>query len=505
MKIVFVLLDSLNRNAMTPYGSTSVHTPNFTRFQQRAVTFDNHYVGSLPCMPARRDLHTGRSHFLHRSWGPLEPFDDSFPELMKQNGTYTHLITDHHHYFADGGATYHQRFSSWELVRGQAIDRWKAEVAPDLEALKSAYHPVQHHRTNYMINRQFMPEEVDYCAPQLFALADEFLHRNHHAKNWLLQLECFDPHEPFHAPSRFRELYKTQYEGPILDWPIYDRVTETPEEIAELRANYSALVTMTDEYFGRLLDFFDEKNLWADTALVLTTDHGFLLGEHDWWAKNRMPVYDEIAHIPLMIYHPDFANMGGSRNSALTQTTDIMPTMLDMAGIPIPDDVTGHSLMPVLQGQKSKRESVIFGYFGAAVNVCDGRYSYFHYPTVSGADHLHEYTLMPTRMTTRFSIRELLGATLHPSFAFTKGVPVLRLDPKINDEGEPVEVQGMDFVDTQSQLFDLVNDPGQLKPLEAPDIVERLRQQIIKNMINLDAPDESYHRFGFAVPGKHAK
>ena len=104
MKIVFVLLDSLNRNAMEPYGSTTVKTPNFNRFQQRAVTFDNHYVGSLPCMPARRDLHTGRSHFLHRSWGPLEPFDDSLPQLLKQNGTYSHLITDHHHYFADGGA-----------------------------------------------------------------------------------------------------------------------------------------------------------------------------------------------------------------------------------------------------------------------------------------------------------------------------------------------------------------------------------------------------------------
>jgi arylsulfatase A-like enzyme len=60
MKIVFVLLDSLNRNAMEPYGSTTVKTPNFNRFQQRAVTFDNHYVGSLPCMPARRDLHTGQ-------------------------------------------------------------------------------------------------------------------------------------------------------------------------------------------------------------------------------------------------------------------------------------------------------------------------------------------------------------------------------------------------------------------------------------------------------------
>ena len=82
-------------------------------------------------MPARRDLHTGRSHFTQKL-GSFGAFDDSFPEIMKNNGVYSHLITDHHHYFADGGATYHQRFS-WELVRGQAIDKWKAEVSPDFK------------------------------------------------------------------------------------------------------------------------------------------------------------------------------------------------------------------------------------------------------------------------------------------------------------------------------------------------------------------------------------
>jgi arylsulfatase A-like enzyme len=504
MKVVFVLLDSLNRKAMEPYGETAVHTPNFKRFQQRAVTFDNHYVGSLPCMPARRDLHTGRTHFLHRSWGPLEPFDDSFPELMKQNGTYAHLITDHHHYFADGGATYHQRYSSWELVRGQAIDRWKADVAPDLDKFKTEYHPVQHHRINYMINREHIQEEEDYCSPKLFKLANEFLTTNHEADNWFLQLECFDPHEPFHAPMRFRDLYETSYDGPILDWPIYDRVTETPEEISELRANYAALVTMTDEYFGTLLDFFDKHDMWADTALVLTTDHGFLLGEHDWWAKNRMPVYDEIAHIPLMIYHPDFAGQGGSRRKALTQTTDLMPTMLEMTGISVPEDVSGTSLLPVLENdQPSLRESVIFGYFGAAVNVTDGNYSYFHYPVVQAADNLYEYTLMPTRMTSRFSIKELLGATLHPSFSFTKGAQVLRLNPKVSDAGDPIEVQGLPFADMKSALYDLASDPGQSTPIDAPDVIAKFQGYIIDNMIKMDAPPEAFERFGFPFPEKN--
>src|SRR4051794_1990484 len=79
MKAVFVLFDSLCRNALGCYGSRWVKTPNFDRFAKRGVTFDSHFVGSLPCMPARRDLHTGRLNFMHRSWGPLEPFDNSFP------------------------------------------------------------------------------------------------------------------------------------------------------------------------------------------------------------------------------------------------------------------------------------------------------------------------------------------------------------------------------------------------------------------------------------------
>ncbi len=205
MKAVFVLLDSLNRNALEVYSDkTNIKTPNFKRFQEKCITFDNHYVGSLPCIPARRDLHTGRINFLHRSWGPLEPFDDSFPEIMKNNGVYSHIITDHHHYFADGGATYHQRYSSWELVRGQAIDRWKAEVNPDLDLLKTKYHKTQHHRKNYMINREYMNKEEDFCTPQVFSLAENFLDKNKNEDNWFLQIECFDPHEPFHAPDRFR-------------------------------------------------------------------------------------------------------------------------------------------------------------------------------------------------------------------------------------------------------------------------------------------------------------
>ena len=254
-----------------------------------------------------------------------------------------------------------------------------------------------------------------------------------------------------------------------------------------------------------LLDFFDANDMWSDTCMVLTTDHGFLLGEHDWWAKNRMPVYDEIARIPLIIHHPDFASLAGTRRSALTQATDIMPTRLQMSGLDVPTDVTGRSLIPVLSDDTPVRSAAMYGYFGAAVNITDGRYTYFHYPKEMTADGLYEYTLMPTRMTTRFSIRELVDATLHPPFDFTKGVPVLKLLPRASESGHTVEPQGMSFEDTVSRLYDLKTDPSQQTPIDDPVTQARLKAALIDLMRSVDAPSEAFARFELDDTPDHSK
>ncbi len=98
MRCIMVMYDTLCRHFLSPYGNTWVKTPNFARLADRAVTFDNNYVCSLPCMPARRDLHNARANFLQRDWGALEPYDDSMPEILRQNGIYSCLVSDHYHY-----------------------------------------------------------------------------------------------------------------------------------------------------------------------------------------------------------------------------------------------------------------------------------------------------------------------------------------------------------------------------------------------------------------------
>ncbi|HWG84175.1 MAG TPA: sulfatase-like hydrolase/transferase, partial [Deinococcales bacterium] len=79
MNVILVLVDSLNRSTLEAYGPTGIQAPNLAAFAREALRFDKHFVGSLPCMPARREIFTGFQEFLWRGWGSLEPFDARLP------------------------------------------------------------------------------------------------------------------------------------------------------------------------------------------------------------------------------------------------------------------------------------------------------------------------------------------------------------------------------------------------------------------------------------------
>ncbi len=303
MKAILVMFDSLNRHMLPPYGCEWTVAPNFERLAERSVLFDNFYVGSMPCIPSRREIHTGRYNFLHRSWGPIEPFDDSMPQILKENGIYTHLATDHQHYWEDGGCTYHSRYNTWTFARGQEGDLWKGEVAdPSIPATSKKRLPKPWRQD--WVNRKYIRKQEDYPQAKTFADGVEFLRANYQEDGWFLQIETFDPHEPYFTPQHFKDLYPHDYEGPHLDWPDYFIVTEPEEQVQHLRYEYAALLSMCDHYLGVILDLMDELALWKDTMLIVNTDHGFLLSEHGLWGKNFQPLYNEIAQIPLFIWDP---------------------------------------------------------------------------------------------------------------------------------------------------------------------------------------------------------
>nr|WP_321524125.1 sulfatase-like hydrolase/transferase [uncultured Cohaesibacter sp.] len=506
MRTVFLLFDSLNRHMLEPYGGSTVPTPNFNRLAARCATFEKHYVGSMPCMPARRDMLTGRLGFLHRSWGPVEPFDVCFTEeLMEQKGTYSHLATDHFHYWEDGGATYHNRYDSYDLIRGQEGDPWVPAACPDWQALRALVHekqysekPRSYPRKN-MVNRERIRSEEDFPSHKTVEAGLQFIDRNKACDNWFLQIECFDPHEPFQAPDRFKEPFRTDWNGPARDWPPYDRVGESELESEELRANYRATLSHCDYLLGRILDAFDDQDLWKDTALIVTTDHGFLLGEHDFWAKNRMNLYEELAHIPLFLHDPRHP-CPGERVDALTQTPDLCATFMDLYEASMAPEMQGLSLLPMLKGSPG-HEAVMFGFFGGAVNVTDGHHTYFRYPFDLAEQDIYQYTLMPTHIFDFFADAELEKATLVPPFSFSRNMPLLRVP--VHETSAMYKTYGPGcLMENTTVLYDLDADPGQTTPLDDPECEARMVSLLSRLMEQVDAPTEAWLRLRLDLPGE---
>ena len=327
MRTIVILNDSVNRRFLKTYNrDTFALTPNLEKLQKKSCVFDNHWTGSAPCMPARRDMLTGRLNFLERNWGPVEPFDQTLPELLRKKSVRSHMVTDHYHYMELGGEGYCQAFDTWQCFRGQEHDC--------LEWAESDYKEPEHkghYNEFYHENRKAFTSEQEYTTPRTFQSAVKWLERHGDEDNYLLWVEGFDPHEPFETPREFLDLYDDDYDEEEFYWPEYKPFTGSDKELKHIRNRYAATLSMTDRWMGKLLDVCDRQNRWDDTLIVFTTDHGYMLGEHGLTAKNYMPAYNEVYHIPLLIHTP--GQNEEKRISALTQNIDIFPTIAAHHGI----------------------------------------------------------------------------------------------------------------------------------------------------------------------------
>jgi hypothetical protein len=198
-------------------------------------------------------------------------------------------------------------------------------------------------------------------------------------------------------------------------------------------------------------------------------------------------------HIPLFIHDPRRMVRGGVRRSALTQTIDLAPTFLDLFGQPAAAEMEGHSLLPLLDADSVVRRGALFGYFGGAINVADGRYTYHRFPPDPRSQELYQYTLMPTHIWQPFTPEELAGASLAQPLPFTKGAPILKIpvierSPMFDNYGPGA------LLESETRLYDLADDPGQNAPLSSPEI-ERAMTRLMRDLMRAnDAPPEAFAR-----------
>lgn len=509
MNVLFISIDSLRRDFLGAYCEKpsvvdyDVETKNLDRFAEKAAVFDTHYAGSLPCMPARREWQTGIQEFLWRPWGPIEPFDTTLPRTLRENGTLTKLITDHYHYFQHGSHGYYEDYNGFSFVRGHEIDAWRTAPREPDERLRGQLagaaneHPDSLrfiNRNQYARNADSFESMDDFFAPRVFSKVTKWLERNRDWESWYLNVDSFDVHEPFHCPEPYASMYTDEdprdEELPV--WPHYGRIDEGQSELTDRELNFvqsqfAGKVTMVDRQFGDVLDVLDEHDLWDETMVVVTSDHGFFLGDHGWVGKNDSPVYDILARTPLMVWHPESPRTG-DRISALTSAVDLYATVLDALDVEIPAQTHSQSLYPLLMGEaECHREWAVYGYWGSSINVTDGRHTYFHPCDGDAPTDCYSTTMMnPRSWFTPITPKREADVGEFLPYA---DCPVWRYAGKSFEQHH------------RPLLYDVRDDPRQRTNLagKSADVEAEMRTLLREAMSELGAPETQFERLGLST------
>jgi len=505
-RAVVVLLDSLNRHLIGAYGGREFETPNLDRLAARSVRFDRHYVGSLPCMPARHDLLCGALDFLWKPWGSIELWEEPITVPLRRAGVVTKLVSDHPHLFETGGENYHCDFTAWDYQRGHESDPWRTR--PDPSFLGAPEFVTVH--APYERSRGFFRGESDFPGPRTLTAAARWLAEDApHHERFLLFVDEFDPHEPFDTPEPWASRYDPDWEGPHLVWPPYvaggvAKGVLTPRQARQIRAQYGAKLSMIDAWLGRVLDAMDRGDLWRDTAFFLLTDHGHYLGEKDVFGKPGVPVYETLGHIPLLVSWPGVAP---GACDALTTSVDVHATLLDLFGVTTRQRTHGRSLAPLLTGAaRSVRDWALAGVWGRQVHLigggvgsASGDADCFKY--ARGPAGANEPLVMLSNRWSTMPIHRLPDLRLPlPDERATLGrmpgstVPVLR-QPFAAGDFVPYWAGA---VAPGNLLFDLANDPDEERDLCGSPHEKRAAELLRTALLALESPPEQLARLGLA-------
>ena len=495
MNVILILCDTLRRDHVGAYNlgrplnecfsaeapAWRVPTPNMDRLARRGMVFDNCYCGSTPCMPARRDIYTGRYEFLERGWGPLEDDDLDLPRQVSgpanqsvawsvsNDYRVSCLVTDHFHMWEQGSGNYHMGYSAFDFIRGIEADNWRTDPVefpcPESDRLAKT----ERHWRNVHLDRK---GEDDWFCARTFRSAADWLERNCAHEDFYLHIDSFTPHEPFDAPEQYVRTFDPKgksVEGiraaaPYAPW----RGQITEEQFINYRARYAARVVFLDKWLGHLFDTLDRLELWDRTLVILTTDHGTFNGDHGRTGKVQTHEFESVGHVPLVVAHPGGA---GQRRSQLVQLVDLYPTVLEAVHRPVPDERHGMSLMPLLEDSNNPtRPYAVLGHFGMSVSITDGRWT-LHQSPVAGNRPLYWYG---------HHLAKFLPYNLGPYEAGRREV--------IDCESWP----------TPTWLSDRDEDPSELTNLadSRPDELSRMQRALTETLGRLGAPAEQIIRLG---------
>ena len=376
MNVIVLINDTFRRDHLGCYGNTWIHTPNLDRFANGAAIFDRYYAASYPTVPNRWDLSTGRFGFPHLGWQPLNPGDESWGQILSRSGVHTQIIWDTpmlalHDY------NYTRGFSGIHFVHGQKGDPWITDPSMKID-LMAQPHKIRDIASleGYLRNHFGRQYDRQFCVGRTVSTAMDWLETNYRQKCFFLWVDMWDPHEPFDCPWYDYELYADpDYRGDRFLYPEYGRPTYmTEDERKHLQALYAGNVTLTDRWIGKFLDLAERLGLFRNTLIIWGSDHGHLFGDHDLQGKPGAELgrlYEVTVRIPLLVRHPE-GLAAGNRIEGIVQPPDLLPSILEFLGYPVPDWIEGRSFWPLVADEARSRKYAFSSRFPLAAGGAVG-------------------------------------------------------------------------------------------------------------------------------------
>ncbi len=362
--VLLITLDQFRGDCLSAAGHPHVRTPNLDRLAASGVRFARHYSQAAPCAPGRASLYTGMYQMNHRVLGNGSPLDRGFDNvaLMARRAGYAPALfgyTDQAIDPRDSTGPDDPRLSSYEgvLPGFDCILDLTASHEPWVAHLESLGYDVSGGVGHLLAREHKRPAEHSVSA----FLADTFLGwLDNREAGWFAHLSFLRPHPPYSAAGEFGAMYAPdELPMPIaavddrhplheLMLGIADTAAPTDEgKLRWMRAQYLGMISEVDAQLGRIWDTLQSRGEWNDTVIVVTADHGEMLGDHG--LRDKGGFFEQSQHIVGIMRAPGCAE--GRVVDRFTENVDIMPTLGDLLGIGVPLQCDGRSLVPFLKGE----------------------------------------------------------------------------------------------------------------------------------------------------------
>jgi uncharacterized sulfatase len=347
--VLFIVVDDLN-NSLGCYGHSIVKSPNIDSLAERGIRFERAYCQFTVCNPSRTSFLTGLRPDSTGILNNKVPFRSKLPDAV----TLPQLFREHGYFTARVGKIFHA---------GGKMDDSKAwDIASDPKGTPLGKKGEGRNLTGGRVKwcRWLAAEgnDEDQSDGQVAAEAVKFLEQ-HHNEPFFIAAGFHKPHDPFIAPKRYFDLYPLESLKLPKDPP--DRSDELPQAIGsgwkkdfdrftdrerlEFMRAYYAGISFMDAQVGKIIEAMDRLDLWRNTVVMFFGDHGYHLGQRGWWNKNT--VFELSARAPLIVVRPQMRRKGGSC-SRIVEFVDFYPTLADLCGLPVPENLEGRSFKPLL-------------------------------------------------------------------------------------------------------------------------------------------------------------